>query len=97
MAKDIKKEIIAELDRRMDLLREHQYDQIEITGNEYSELNQALSKVIGAPLLEELGDIKAFKCGEGAEGTGRSCSGFLFSFWIGRALEQKFLWKYFME
>lgn len=49
MAKDIKKEIIAELDRRMDLLREHQYDQIQITGNEYSELNQALSKVIGAP------------------------------------------------
>ena len=36
MAKDIKKEIIAELDRRMDLLREHQYDQIQITGNEYS-------------------------------------------------------------
>ena len=53
-------EIIAELDRRMDLLREHQYDQIQITGNEYSELNQALSKVIGAPLLEELGDIKDF-------------------------------------
>ena len=44
----------------MDLLREHQYDQIQITGNEYSELNQALSKVIGAPLLEELGDIKDF-------------------------------------
>ena len=60
MAKDIKKEIIAELDRHMDLLREHQYDQIQITGNEYSELNQALSKVIGAPLLEELGDIKDF-------------------------------------
>ncbi|MFR2562205.1 MAG: hypothetical protein ACLS8R_05610 [Anaeromassilibacillus sp.] len=40
----IKKEIIAELDRRVNLLREHQYDQIQITGNEYSELNQALSR-----------------------------------------------------
>lgn len=60
MAQNIKQEIIAELDRRMDLLREHQCDQIEITGNQYAELNQALSKVIGAPLLEELGDIKSF-------------------------------------
>lgn len=60
MAKDMKKQIIAELDRRMNLLREHQTDQIVITGNQYSELNQALSKVIGAPLLEELGDVKDF-------------------------------------
>ena len=60
MAKDIKKEIIAELNRRMDLLREHQYDQIQITGNEYSELNQALSKVIGAPLLEREGNQNGF-------------------------------------
>ncbi|WP_195985284.1 hypothetical protein [Clostridium sp. D33t1_170424_F3] len=60
MAKDMKKQIIAELDRRMNLLREHQNDQIVITGNQYSELNQALSKVIGAPLLEELGDVKDF-------------------------------------
>ena len=32
----------------------------EITGNEYSELNQALSKGHWCPLLEELGDIKDF-------------------------------------
>lgn len=57
---EIKQQIVSELDRRMDLLREHQRDQIVVTGNQYDELNQALSKVIGAPLLEELGDIKSF-------------------------------------
>ena len=60
MSKDIKKEITCELDKRIDRLRQHQDDEIIVTGNQYEELNQALSKVIGTPLLMELEDLKEF-------------------------------------
>lgn len=60
MGKDIKKEIIQELDRRIHLLEEHRDDKIIVTGNQYEELNQALSKVIGTPLMGELQSIKEF-------------------------------------
>ncbi len=60
MSKNIKEDIIEELDRRIQLLEEHQEEQIIVTGNQYEELNQALSKVIGAPLIGELESMKEF-------------------------------------
>ncbi|MGI6728321.1 MAG: hypothetical protein ACOX4P_07225 [Anaerovoracaceae bacterium] len=57
---DIREQIIEELDSRINRLREHQYEEIVVTGNQYEELNQALSKVIGAPLIKELDSIKSF-------------------------------------
>ncbi|MGI6199431.1 MAG: hypothetical protein ACOYJA_01530 [Christensenellales bacterium] len=59
---DLKQQIITELDSRLERLRAHQNDAIEITGNPYEELNQALSKVIGAPLVSELEDLRGFIC-----------------------------------
>ena len=56
----IKQQIIQELDQRIDRLKEHQQHKIVATGNQYDELNQALSKVIGAPLIGELEDLKTF-------------------------------------
>ena len=47
---------------RLERLRAHQNDAIEITGNPYEELNQALSKVIGAPLVSELEDLRSYIC-----------------------------------
>lgn len=60
MEKDIKSEIITEIDNRLTNLKEHQKDQIIVTGNQYEELNQVLSKVIGAPLIGELEDLKNY-------------------------------------
>lgn len=60
MNKNVKQEVLDELDRRINLLKEHQYDEIQITGNQYEELNQALSKVIGVPLTGELQSMKEF-------------------------------------
>lgn len=60
MSKSIKEEIINELDRRIDNLAEHQYDQIEVTGDQFGELNQAFKKVIGIPLRKELESVKEF-------------------------------------
>ena len=60
MAKDIKSEIITEIDNRLANLKEHQNDEIIVTGNQYEELNQVLSKVIGAPLIGELEDLKNY-------------------------------------
>ena len=57
---DIKNQIITELDSRIHRLAEHQYMQIKVTGNQYEELNQALSKVIGVPLMRELQSVKDF-------------------------------------
>ncbi|MEZ4357195.1 MAG: hypothetical protein R2876_00950 [Eubacteriales bacterium] len=60
MSDNIKEKIIAELDRRINNIREHQYDQIEVSGDQFSELNQALKKVIGMPLKKELESIREF-------------------------------------
>ena len=55
-----RQEIIEEIDRRIGLLKEHENDAIEITGNQYAELNRALSKVIGVPLMGELTSMKEY-------------------------------------
>ncbi|MFR8003847.1 MAG: hypothetical protein ACLU62_13165 [Hydrogeniiclostridium sp.] len=55
-----RQEIIEEIDRRIGLLKEHENDSIEITGNQYAELNRALSKVIGVPLMGELTSMKEY-------------------------------------
>ncbi|HHV32368.1 hypothetical protein [Caproiciproducens sp. LBM24188] len=60
MSKNIKEEISREIDRRIHLLKEHQGAEIIVTGNQYEELNQALSKVIGAPLIGELQSLKEY-------------------------------------
>lgn len=60
MSKEIKQAVIDELDRRIALLKEHQSERIITTGDQYEELNQALSKVIGVPLADELESIKEF-------------------------------------
>ncbi len=60
MGKDIKQAVIHELDRRIALLKEHESEHIITTGDQYEELNQALSKVIGVPLTGELESIKEF-------------------------------------
>ena len=39
---DLKQQIITELDSRLERLRAHQNDAIEITGNPYEELNLSL-------------------------------------------------------
>ncbi|WP_040197084.1 hypothetical protein [Candidatus Soleaferrea massiliensis] len=57
---DIKRQIIAEIDDRMERLKQHRDDRIVVTGNQYEELNQALSKVIGVPLIEELDSLKSY-------------------------------------
>ena len=60
MSQTIKNEIIQELDSRIQRLKAHRFDPLETTGNQYQELNQALSKVISVPLTKELVDVKAF-------------------------------------
>ena len=60
MAANMKQQVLQEIDSRLKRPEEHQNDRIHITGNQYEELNQALSKVIGVPLMEELKDLKSF-------------------------------------
>ncbi|MBU5450348.1 hypothetical protein [Acetivibrio sp. MSJd-27] len=60
MHSNLKSEIIQEIDHRIEILREHQDEEIIITGNQYEELNQALSKVIGTPLIGELESLKSY-------------------------------------
>ena len=59
MNQNIKGEILQELDSRLERLREHQDDPI-VPGNQYEELNQALSKVIGTPLIDDLESLQSF-------------------------------------
>ena len=56
----MRRTIVSHLDERISTLKKHRFDQITVTGNQYDELNQALSKVIGVPIMEELEDIKSF-------------------------------------
>lgn len=56
----IKAEVISEIDRRIKRLQEHRDDEVIVTGNQYDELNQALSKVIGVPLMKELSSLKSY-------------------------------------
>lgn len=54
---DIKREILNEIESRMYRLREYRDEEIKMTGNQYEELNQALSKVINVSLTKELHDL----------------------------------------
>ena len=55
-----KQEIIRELERRIELIDRHRFDEIEVTGNQDEELNQVLKKIIGVPLSDELTDVKNY-------------------------------------
>ncbi|WP_312640346.1 hypothetical protein [Hydrogenoanaerobacterium sp.] len=57
---DVKQKIIGELDDRIKRLEKHRTTSTKPTENQYDELNQALSRVIGASLYHELEDIKSF-------------------------------------
>ena len=57
---NIKAEVISEIDRRIQNLQEHRFDEKIVTGNQYDDLNQALSKVIGVPLIKELSSLKQY-------------------------------------
>lgn len=56
----IKQEIIRELDSRIRRLEDHQKEKDPPVRNQYEELNQAVSKTIGVPLLKELQSIKSY-------------------------------------
>lgn len=58
--KETKTIILQEIDRRLDNLYQHKDDEIIQTGNQYAALNQALSKVISAPLVGELESLRDF-------------------------------------
>lgn len=57
---DMKQKIIGELDSRIKKLDAHREDQTRSTDNQYGELNQAVSRVIGAALYHELEDVREF-------------------------------------
>lgn len=56
----VKQQVLQELETRIRRLEEHRDDQVHLAGNQYEELNQALSHVIGVPLLQELTDLHEF-------------------------------------
>lgn len=57
---DLKSKLNWEIDNRILRLKQHYYDEIDLTGNQYDELNQALSKVIAVPLIKELESLKEY-------------------------------------
>lgn len=57
---DIKKEVLAELDSRIHRLEEHREDEKPNDGNQYAEMNHAISRVIGVALEKELEDLRSF-------------------------------------
>lgn len=57
---NIKAEVISEIDRRIQNLQEHRFDEKIVTDNQYEELNHALSKIIGVPLFKELTSLKQY-------------------------------------
>ena len=56
----VKQQVLQELETRIRRLEEHRDDQVHLADNQYEELNQALSHVIGGPLLQELTDLHEF-------------------------------------
>ena len=60
MHQSIQDTIVKEIDSRISRLKEHLDDPIIQSGNQYEELNQALSKVINVPLVKELEDLKGY-------------------------------------
>lgn len=60
MSADLKSKLNSEINSRILRLKQHYYDEIDMTGNQYEELNQAISKVIAVPLIKELESLKEF-------------------------------------
>ena len=56
----VKREIIDELDSRIERLQNHAKDHKETDGNQYEQLNHALSRVIGVSLEQELESLRDF-------------------------------------
>lgn len=57
---DVKQEILSEITGRIDRLEEHAGDEKPSEGNEYAQLNHALSDVIGTSLRKELESLREF-------------------------------------
>ena len=61
------KQIADEIDSRIERLKAHRYDPIDVTGNHVEELNQAVSKVIGGELeslrsfIDQTGEKEAYR------------------------------------
>lgn len=60
MSKNVKQQVLDELNSRIDRLKKHADDPIVQTDNNYDVLNQALSKTIGEPLCKELENVRDF-------------------------------------
>lgn len=56
----IKQEILDELDDRIERLQNHAKDDKPSDGNQYEQLNHALSRVIGVSLEKELTNLRDF-------------------------------------
>lgn len=55
---ELKQELLQELDSRIQRLQEHEEDEKDSDGNQYRQLNHALSAVIGTSLKKELQDLR---------------------------------------
>ena len=60
MSKNVKQQVLDELNSRIDRLKKHADDPIVQADNNYDVLNQALSKTIGEPLGKELENVRDF-------------------------------------
>ncbi len=60
MSDNIKKEILEEIQNRIDKLEEHENDKIKLSDNQYEELNKAIAKIIRVALYGELVGLKDF-------------------------------------
>lgn len=57
---DVKKQVLSELDSRLDRLNNHRDDRKPDHGNQFEQLNHAVSDVIGASLTKELENLRDF-------------------------------------
>lgn len=57
---ECKQKILVELDDRISKLKAHEDDLKPTHGNQFEELNHAVSSVIGAALSKEIASIKDF-------------------------------------
>ena len=60
MSKNVKQQVLDELNSRIDRLKKHADDPIVQADNNYDVLNQALSKTIGEPPLQRAGKRPRF-------------------------------------
>ena len=57
---EIKDQIVNEIEDRILRLKEHAYDEKDDEGNQYAQLNHALSRVISVSLQKELENLNEF-------------------------------------